>query len=181
MVLCCGVGIACTNPVQAPLNPVQARLQTLSAVQGRCREPPPDNLLPDPDDDSTHPMLPLRDNQCLLLLNSGLFDSDSRIWLDGLYLRVERDDPNAPNAHVFHMEHMGHVHMRPAATGMPSMLWLTEMTVQGDASSAVQTGHSLSWALFGVNTRVLAESARPCTAVHACHTCMLYMHAIHAC
>lgn len=129
-------------------------------MQGNCTTPPPADLLPGPDDidnaAGVFAMLPLRQGQCLLLLDSALLATDTRLWLDGLYLRVERQVG-------FRMITL-FLSADEAAPATRRGVWLTDVTIQGDNGQHFPEERGLVYGLQAVHTPLLAQGAPPCGA-----------------
>ena len=120
-------------------------------MQGNCTQPPPAALLPGPPngDAVVFPMLPLRQNQCLIVLNQALMRTVARLWLDGLYVRVERErDFSAGVVAVW-----PGIDVAPERRG----LWMTDVTIQGDTGPHFEPGRGLMWGLLVEEADFLAQ------------------------
>lgn len=120
-------------------------------MQGNCSEVPPAALQPGRDET---PLLPLRQRQCLLRLNTGLLIAEARLWLDGLYVRVDRE--GSDNVYV--------ITANPGSSTPPESqgLWMTAVTVQGDAGPRFAPESGLMWGVQMDSVDLLAEGAPSC-------------------
>ena len=122
-------------------------------MQGNCTNPPPAPLLPGPPsgDSVVFPMLPLRQNQCLILLNQALMKAVARLWLDGLYIRVERQ--RGFPALVVGM--FPGIDIPLERRG----LWMTDVTIQGDTGPHFEPGRGLIWGVVAEDADLLSQGA----------------------
>lgn len=127
----------------------------MRCLQGNCSEAPPPALLPGRGET---PLLPLRQRQCLIRLNTGLLEAEARLWLDGVYLRIDREGDG--NAYIVAASSGSAV--PPAALG----LWMTAVTIQGDAGPRFPPERGLMWGVQVIESDFLAEGA-PCIRMHA--------------
>eukprot|EP00892_Ulva_mutabilis_P012607 jgi/Ulvmu1/9719/UM055_0057.1 len=119
---------------------------SVRSIRGICTMPPPEEMRPGRDE---HDLLPLRARQCLLLLDSGLLMTDHRLWLDGLYLRITARE---------HAEISAVQINRPRADNAAlSKLWLSDVIIQGDASTMQPAGRGLVWGVSGDQASILAQ------------------------
>ena len=101
----------------------EACIEPYYILQGNCTGDPAseaDLLLAGPT------LLPLKDQQCLLVVEEDAVDigGSINIWLDNLYFRVRSSQPgNTPVVLTAHSS---------------AAVWATHVTVQGDASPATQ-------------------------------------------
>ena len=113
-------------------------------MQGRCPTAVPADLA------ARAPGLVARrsSQQCLLLADRDLFDwpfvtfaNQFSIWLDSLYLRLERSLAAAPPAEATLVRFISAV--GPVNETFGSALWMTELAMQGDGApgcSALESG-----------------------------------------
>ena len=133
-------------------------------MQGNCTQPPPLDLLPDTatgGPPGASPMLPMRKNQCLILVDTAFLSARDQLWLDGLYLRLEL--PPESSAFV--------VSVWPD-TGVPierRRMWMTDITIQGSSWPHSLHELKLSWGVQAFETDLLAQGA--CYACCACCMC----------
>ena len=142
-------------------------------MQGNCTQPPPQDLLPADYDDTAgdFPMLPLRKNQCLLLIDGPLLAAEERLWLDGLYIRMKRQERSQDEV-VFTQTWDVPFERRG--------LWMTDVTIQGDSGPLVVLNlgarggfRHLAW---GVQTESNLYAQGAC-----CARCAKKRHAFFAC
>ena len=128
-------------------------------MQGNCTQPPAEDLLPEATDDTpgVFQMLPMRQNQCLVLLDTALLQAEGRLWLDGLYVRLQR--PHSFSAFI--------ITVWPGI-GVPLNrrgLWMTDVTVQSDSGPHFGQESGLTWGVQVGEIDFLARGA--CRAVCA--------------
>lgn len=147
-------------------------------LQGNCSSPPPSDLVPGDarDASAAQPLLPLRPQQCLILLDSPFLraPASASLWLDGLYLRLQRNSTAAGAAagaaaaaapvvvDVVEAAEPGPQHA--AQRG----LWLTETVVQGDWGPGGVQSRRCAGGLRVEGSRVLADRALLPRSARAC-------------
>ena len=121
-------------------------------MQGNCTQPPPQSLLPEADDDTpgVFQMLPMLQHQCLVLVDTALLQAEGRLWLDGLYVRLQR--PHSSSAFV--------ITVWPGnAPRDRGGLWMTDVTLQSDSGPHFEQDAGLTWGVQVFEVNMLAQGA----------------------
>lgn len=123
-------------------------------VQGNCTQPPPLHLLLSVSAGGLpggFPMLPMRQNQCLIIVDAAFLIARDQVWLDGLYLRLML--PPQSSAFV--------VSVWPE-TVVPverHKLWMTDITIQGNSWPHSLHELQLTWGVQVYDIDLLAQGA----------------------
>ena len=108
-------------------------------------------MLPDRGEE---PLLPLRQRQCLILLDSGFLKTEHLLWLDGLYLRVTGEDHMALQ--------VIDVLPPPPGQNIPmTKVWMVDVTIQGDANTNAPPHTGLISGISGTRASILAQRESP--------------------